>query len=71
MEYCETLLGVLIENKDSIFVGMNIADESEHVEGEAPFRVRGCILAMVERMDEEFVKMLQDCDAHSTEYVER
>ena len=36
-----------------------------------PIKVRGCILAMVERMDEEFTKMLQGCDCHSTEYVER
>ena len=36
-----------------------------------PFRVRGCILTVVERMCEEYIKMLQSCDAHSTEYVER
>ena len=38
---------------------------------DGPWRVRGCILSLVERMDEEFTKMLQACDAHSTEYVER
>ncbi|CAG2242721.1 EIF3C [Mytilus edulis] len=37
----------------------------------SPYRVRGCILTVVERMDEEFTKMLQACDAHSTEYVDR
>lgn len=36
-----------------------------------PFRIRGCVLTVVERMDEEFTKMLQACDAHSTEYIER
>lgn len=36
-----------------------------------PYRVRGCVLTVVERMDEEFTKMLQACDAHSTEYVDR
>lgn len=29
------------------------------------------MLTVVERMDEEFTKMLQACDAHSTEYIER
>ena len=29
------------------------------------------MLAHVERFDEEFTKMLQACDAHATEYVER
>ena len=33
--------------------------------------VRGCMLTIVERMDEEFVKILKECDAHSNEYVER
>lgn len=28
-------------------------------------------MAVIERFDEEFTKMLQACDAHSTEYVER
>ena len=36
-----------------------------------PYRVRGCILTVMERLDEEFTKMLQACDAHSTEFVER
>jgi translation initiation factor 3 subunit C len=29
------------------------------------------LLSVVERFDEEYTKMLQACDAHSTEYVER
>jgi len=33
--------------------------------------VRGCPLVTVERMDDEFTKMLQGCDCHSTEYVTR
>lgn len=37
----------------------------------SPFRIRGCVLTLVERLDEEFTKMLQACDAHSTEFVER
>lgn len=34
-------------------------------------KVRGCYLAVTERLDEEFVKVLKSCDAHSNEYVER
>lgn len=30
-----------------------------------PFRVRGCILTLVERMDEEFTKIMQNTDPHS------
>ena len=35
------------------------------------FRVRGCFLAVCERLNEEFYKVLKSCDAHSHEYVER
>ena len=34
-------------------------------------KVRGCPLVTIERMDDEFTKMLQGCDCHSTEYVAR
>lgn len=30
-----------------------------------PLRVRGCILTLVERMDEEFTKIMQNTDPHS------
>lgn len=33
--------------------------------------MRGSVLNVLERMDEEYIKMLQACDAHSTEYVDR
>ena len=50
-------------------------DQAE-VEGEEDvvkrfYRINGCMLTTVERMDEEFVKILKECDAHSNEYVER
>ncbi|CAG5123359.1 unnamed protein product, partial [Candidula unifasciata] len=65
----QELLNTLLENSD-IVVGANILEESEQLD-KAPYRVRGCILTMVERLDQEFTKMLQACDAHSTEFVER
>lgn len=45
--------------------------ESEEDPSRRFFLVRGCMLTTVERMDEEFVKILKECDAHSNEYVER
>uniref|UniRef100_A0A665UIF3 Eukaryotic translation initiation factor 3 subunit C n=1 Tax=Echeneis naucrates TaxID=173247 RepID=A0A665UIF3_ECHNA len=32
--------------------------------------VRGCVLTLVERMDEEFTKIMQNTDPHSQEYVD-
>ncbi|XP_061088244.1 eukaryotic translation initiation factor 3 subunit C isoform X2 [Conger conger] len=48
----------------------NIVGEALHNDGKNPFRVRGCILTLVERMDEEFTKIMQNTDPHSQEYVD-
>merc|ERR1740131_903332 len=50
--------------------GEHILEESEVLDA-APYKVRGCFLTAVERLDEEFVKVLKACDAHSNEYVDR
>ncbi|NP_001171836.1 eukaryotic translation initiation factor 3 subunit C [Saccoglossus kowalevskii] len=69
--FVSELLDILIEN-GNVIVGENIAEETENLDNvETPFRVRGCVLTLIERLDEEFTKMLQGCDAHSYEYVER
>ncbi|UYV74932.1 EIF3C [Cordylochernes scorpioides] len=60
----------LLENNTTIQVGEHVAEECEALIV-PPYKVRGCILTVVERMDEEFCKILQGCDAHSPEYVER
>lgn len=66
----EELLDVLFANPQ-IFIGENIVEESENLANpEQPYRVRGCILTLVERMDEEFTKIMQNTDPHSQEYVE-
>ncbi|XP_070572268.1 eukaryotic translation initiation factor 3 subunit C-like [Ptychodera flava] len=71
LEHISDTLDLLILNPN-IQVGENIAEESENFENtNVPYRIRGCILTKVERMEEEYYKMLQNCDAHSYEYVER
>ncbi|KYO41055.1 eukaryotic translation initiation factor 3 subunit C-like protein [Alligator mississippiensis] len=66
----DELLDILFANPN-IFIGENILEESENLGNpEQPFRVRGCILTLVERMDEEFTKIMQNTDPHSQEYVE-
>ncbi|XP_064460726.1 eukaryotic translation initiation factor 3 subunit C-like [Ornithodoros turicata] len=69
LEYINMCLDVLSDNA-TVSVGEHVAEESEALTA-APYKVKGCILTVVERMDEEFTKMLQGCDAHSPEYVER
>ncbi|XP_006896687.1 PREDICTED: eukaryotic translation initiation factor 3 subunit C-like [Elephantulus edwardii] len=64
------LMNILFANPN-IFIGENILEESENLSNlDQPLRVRGCILTLVERMDEEFTKIMQNTDPHSQEYVE-
>ncbi|XP_028396733.1 eukaryotic translation initiation factor 3 subunit C-like [Dendronephthya gigantea] len=71
LEYVNELLIKLVDNPN-VTVGENIAEDAENLEdADAGFKIRGCILIAIERTDDEFTKMLQGCDCHSTEYVER
>merc|ERR1719510_2457872 len=65
----EELLDLVAEH-DDITTGEHIPEESELLEA-PPYKVRGCYLTAVERLDEEFTKVLKSCDAHSNEYVNR
>lgn len=47
-----------------------VMDDMEEFE-KAPFMVRGCVLTAAERMDDEFTKLLKECDPHSNDYMER
>ncbi|XP_059386392.1 eukaryotic translation initiation factor 3 subunit C isoform X1 [Carassius carassius] len=70
LECIDELLDILFANSN-IFIGENIAEDSENLGiSDQPFRVRGCILTLVERMDEEFTKIMQNTDPHSQEYVD-
>lgn len=69
LKMVEELITILRKN-DDIQVGENISDDSESFTV-APYRVRGDPLTIVDRMCEEFIKILQQCDAHGTEYVDR
>ncbi|TDG98090.1 hypothetical protein EPR50_G00214550 [Perca flavescens] len=70
LDCIDELLDILFEH-NNIFIGENIAEDNESLAiSDQPFRVRGCILTLVERMDEEFTKIMQNTDPHSQEYVD-
>uniref|UniRef100_A0A6Q2Y5F8 Eukaryotic translation initiation factor 3 subunit C n=1 Tax=Esox lucius TaxID=8010 RepID=A0A6Q2Y5F8_ESOLU len=70
LDCIDELLDILFNN-DKIFIGENIAEDSENLASDSQeYRVRGCILTLVERMDEEFTKIMQNTDPHSQEYVD-
>ena len=69
MDIMEALIEILNQNSD-LSVSDTYAEDQESFQT-APYKVQGCILTWVEKMDEEFMKMLQVCDAHSPDYIER
>lgn len=65
----EELIDVLQKNED-ILVGEEIPEDEENYKT-TPYKIKGCVLTLTDRTTEEFVKILQQCDAHGNEYVER
>lgn len=65
----DELLDMLIAEPE-LNIGEHITEEIESLEKQ-PYNVRGCVLTIVDRMDEEFIKLLKACDAHSNEYIVR
>lgn len=67
----EEMLDSLV-NDDNIETSEDLPDEQENVSDEkTTYKIRGSILAIFDRLSEEFIRILQQCDAHGTEYVER
>jgi len=69
LQMLDELLGVLQKN-ENIEVGEEVGDDEENYT-EAPYKIKGCVLTLTDRTTQEFVKILQQCDAHGNEYVER
>lgn len=63
------MLDMLLNDTDMI-IAETILEEMEDFET-PPYKMHGCVLTLVERLDEEFTKLLKECDPHSNEYVER
>ncbi|CAI8034637.1 Eukaryotic translation initiation factor 3 subunit C [Geodia barretti] len=64
------LLTLLEENPAVEYSTLVRDDEENFKEGEGQVvRIQGNILTLLERADDEFIKILQSTDAHSTDYV--
>ena len=72
LKYLEEIIAALMENPDIEF-SEAISDEDENLgqDKTKPYRIRGCVVTMTDRMYEEFIRILQQCEAHGSEYVER
>ena len=57
MPSVEHLLEMIGQNQEQLTTGEHIAEDSEVLD-KSPYRVRGCFLAVVERLNEEFYKVI-------------
>ncbi|CAB0034260.1 unnamed protein product [Trichogramma brassicae] len=69
LERISEMMTLLLSTND-IILSKSIPEDEEEYEN-SPFKIHGCVLTLVERLDEEFIKLLKECDPHSNEYVER
>ena len=69
MEVMQVMMKQLLANAE-IHMSESVLDEHEELIS-SPFYIRGCSLAAVERLDDEFTKLLKECDPHSNDYVIR
>lgn len=67
---CITDLVELLVTNENLEVSETIPEEQEELTT-PPYQVRGCALTSVERLDDEFIKLLKECDPHSNKYVDR
>lgn len=65
----QDMMKLLLANND-IYMGEHIAEEKQEFM-KAPYYICGCPLAVVERLDDEFTKLLKESDSHSNDYVVR
>lgn len=69
LKYINLLIDILMANPD-VIVNESVDEDEENYES-SPYRLNGSPVALAERMDAEFLKLLQSSDAHTPEYVER
>lgn len=63
------MIDLLLANEDLV-VSELIPEDSEQI-ATPPYRVNACGVTAVEKLDDEFIKLLKECDPHSNEYVDR
>jgi len=65
----ETVLNMLIENDHIKVSALHPREEDNVADADAGFKINANPVVLVETLHREFVKILQNSDAHSTEYM--
>ncbi|XP_017476392.1 PREDICTED: eukaryotic translation initiation factor 3 subunit C [Rhagoletis zephyria] len=69
LDVMQSMMKILLAN-DDIRMSEEVQEENEEFSN-PPYAIRGCSLAAVERLDDEFTKLLKECDPHTNDYVSR
>ncbi|XP_065365981.1 eukaryotic translation initiation factor 3 subunit C [Calliphora vicina] len=69
LDVMQSMMKLLLANED-ITMSESVSEENEEFITPT-YLIRGCPLAAVERLDDEFTKLLKECDPHSNDYVLR
>ncbi|KRX58152.1 Eukaryotic translation initiation factor 3 subunit C [Trichinella sp. T9] len=71
MACLQDLTDILMANQD-IICGLEVNEDMENLtDSTLPYQIHACLVSVFERLDDEFTKILQDADCHSTDYVEK
>lgn len=75
-ERIDTLLILLQDNREYLVQDVtpdydDLVERSPAIDMVPVIQIRGNVISLVERIDDEFTKSLQNTDPHSSEYVER
>lgn len=81
-ERLNELLDLLRKNRDEYVVQEDVSQDYDEMEERAPkmdstnqedhvVQIRGSVVSLVERLDDEFFRSLQHIDPHASEYVDR
>lgn len=74
---CRTLGAInslidMLNDKPDIILSVSVSEDDENVrDASVPYRVHGSVLMTVQRLDTELIKILQNADCHSTDFIEK
>ena len=75
VKYTNDILN-LLESTPNLYFRHNMADEEEKLivdekDHDQTYRVGGSLVTLIENLDNEYTKILQQADCHSNDYIEK
>jgi len=71
LDALDGFINLLVENP-SVHVSVSFTEEEENLsDPEKPYNLHGSVVLQVKRLDDELTKIFQQCDCHSTDYIDK